>query len=154
MMCSHDQPVRRRRRGFTLIETAAAVIILATAVPPMLWAIQESHATRANPVLFSTARFLAIEKMEDIIADRHSRAASRGYTYLVVGNYAAENPVTDFPQFGRTVSFTDHGPWDNTGPSWSVGTGYRETTVTLTWENTSGKTQTLAISTIITDYDG
>ncbi len=66
---------RTRRAGFTLIETIAAIVILAVAVPPMLWAVTESQRQRINPMMVSKARWLAVEKMEDIIADRHSTTA-------------------------------------------------------------------------------
>ena len=50
--------VRRRQHppGFTLIETIAAVVMLSIAVPPMMWAINEAHMQRVNPVLVSRAR--------------------------------------------------------------------------------------------------
>jgi len=146
---------RLRQRGFTLIETVAAITILVVAVPPMVWAIQEAHHNRANPVLLSIARFLATEKLEDIIADRHSSTGNRGYGWLNVGNYAAENPgdITDYPQYGRTVAFSEHGNWDNATPGWTVGTGYMEVTVTVTWTDSKGQAKSLAISTILTDYD-
>ena len=65
-----------RRRGFTLIETIAAIVILAIALPPMLFAIRDAHVQRVNPVLVSQARWLATEKLEDILADRHSASAT------------------------------------------------------------------------------
>ena len=36
----------RTRRGFTLMETVAAIVILAVALPPMLWAINEAEVFR------------------------------------------------------------------------------------------------------------
>ncbi|MCZ6542471.1 MAG: type II secretion system protein, partial [Planctomycetota bacterium] len=68
-----------RTHGFTLLETIAAVVILALAIPPMLWAVREAHIQRVNPMLASKARWLATEKLEDIIADRHS--TTRGWAY-------------------------------------------------------------------------
>src|ERR1043165_5168889 len=97
-----------RRRGFTLIESIAAIIILTIAVPPLLWAIRQGHFQRVNPMMASKARWLATEKLEDIIADRHS--TTRGYTYLTVGNYSTESPVSGFTGFTRSVSFTETGP--------------------------------------------
>ena len=46
-----------RRSGFTLIETVAAIVILAVAVPPMLWAVTESQRQRINPMMASRAAF-------------------------------------------------------------------------------------------------
>ena len=75
------------RRGFTLIESIAAVVILAIAVPPMMFAVRDAHVQRVNPMLVSKARWLATEKLEDVIADRH--CDSRGFDYLTGGNYPA-----------------------------------------------------------------
>src|SRR6185295_7755854 len=96
---------RRGRRGFTLVECVAAVVIVATAVPPMLWAVRTSSNRRVNTVLASRARWLAAEKLEDIIADRHS--TTRGYTYLLSSNYPAESSVSGFTQFSRSVTLAE-----------------------------------------------
>jgi len=95
----------RRRRGFALTETIAALVILAVGIPPMLWAIREAHTMRVNPVLASRARWLAVEKLEDVIADRHS--ATRGYGYLSSINYPVEPAVTGFTAFSRGVRFLE-----------------------------------------------
>ena len=51
-----------------------------------------------------------MEKLEDIIADRHSTA--RGWAWLedVATNYPDENPgsISGYPQFGRTVAETEY----------------------------------------------
>ena len=98
-------PSRTQSRGFSLIETIAAIVILSVALPAMLWTVGEAHVQRVNPMLLSTARWLAVEKLEDVIADRHS--TTRGYAYLVTGNYPAENPVAGYPAFTRSVSFNE-----------------------------------------------
>ena len=95
---------RRHKHGFTLIETVASIVILAVAVPPIMWAISEAEAERVTPVMASRARWLAVEKLEDVIADRHS--TTRGWSYLIPGNYAAETPVTGFTGMNRSAC-----PW-------------------------------------------
>jgi prepilin-type N-terminal cleavage/methylation domain-containing protein len=136
---------RPSQRGFTIIEGVIALVILAIALPAMLWAVRLAHLGRIAPVLTSRARWLATEKLEDIIADRHS--AARGYGYLVAGNYAAESPVTGFPGFSRSVAF------NMTGPDLvSAGTGYKKVTVTVGWTDGAGAAQALAVSTVVTDY--
>jgi prepilin-type N-terminal cleavage/methylation domain-containing protein len=139
---------RPRRRGFTLIETVAAIIILAVAIPPMLWTVREAHHQRANPMLASKARWLAVEKLEDIIADRHSTGA-RGYSWLITGNYPAETPVTGFTGFDRTVTFLET---DATLVTPTPGGGYMNVTVTVSWTDANANAQSLAISTVLTDY--
>ena len=102
-------------------------------------------------MLASKARWLAIEKLEDIIADRHSTSGNRGWDYLIAGNYPAENPgdITGFPQFGRTVTLletqADLSTPDSDG-------GYMNITVTVTWTNAEGDSLSLSISTVLTEY--
>jgi prepilin-type N-terminal cleavage/methylation domain-containing protein len=142
---------KARSSGFTLIETVAAIVILAVAVPPMLWAVAQAQYKRANPMQASKARWMAVEKLEDIIADRHSESGNRGWDYLVTANYSDENPgdITGYPQFGRTVAFletqADLSTVDASG-------GYMTVTVSVTWTNAEGKAQSLSISTVLTEY--
>lgn len=139
--------VRSPRRAFTLIETVAAVVILAVAIPPMMWAISEAHVRRIDPIFASRARWLATAKLEDIVADRHSQSGARGYTWLVAGNYSAETPVTGTP-FNRSVAFNITGP----PPAFAAGTGYKHVTVTIDWTNSHGDAASLAVATILTEY--
>jgi len=137
----------RRSRGFTIIETLAAVVILSIAVPPMLWAINEAHVQRVDPVMTSRARWLAVEKLEDIIADRHS--TTRGFSYLTTGNYPAENPVTGFGAFNRSVALNET---DADLVSTSGNLGYMNVDVTVTWNDGTGTSRSLTIATVVTDY--
>ena len=134
-----------RRGGFTLIETIAAIVILAIALPPMLFAIRDAHVQRVNPMLASQARWLATEKLEDILADRHSE--TRGYDFLTAGNYPAEPSVSGFPAFARSVSLTETGP-DLVTP----GQGYMTVTVQVSWVDATSTARTLSIATVITEY--
>ena len=140
---------KARRRGFTLIETVLAIVILAVAMPPMLWAVREAHLQRMNPMLASKARWLVVEKLEDIVADRHS--SDRGYTYLVVGNYAAESKgdITGYPMFSRTVSFVTT---DADLVTINAAGNYRTVTVAVSWTDGAGSNRTMSISTVLTNY--
>jgi prepilin-type N-terminal cleavage/methylation domain-containing protein len=131
--------------GFTLIETIAAIVVLAIAMPPMLWAIRDAHVQRVDPVLISRARWLATEQLEDVIADRHS--ATRGWEYLVEGNYPDEASVSGFANFSRSVSFVETGA-DLASP----GTGYMKATVSVTFTDGSGDERTVSVSTVLTEY--
>lgn len=135
----------KANRGFTLIEGVVSIVILATATPAILWAVREAHLDRVSPIQTSKARWLATEKLEDIIADRHS--STRGYTYLATGNYAAESSISGHPGFTRSVAFNETGP-----DLVSAGSGYKKATVTVNWTDSRGAARSLAISTIITDY--
>ena len=140
-----------RRRGFTLMETVSAIVILSVAVPPMLWAVTQAQRQRMNPLLASKARWLAVEKLEDVIADRH--AAPRGYSWLNAGNYPAENfgDITGYPAFRRLVAFPAETKADlaTTAPA---PLGYQVVIVTVGWNNSDGNNASLTISTVLTDY--
>lgn len=140
MMTSH-----RSSSAFTLIEAIIAIVILSVAMPPMLWAIRDSQTARVSPILTSRARWLATERLEDIIADRHS--TTRGYSYVVSGNYPAEATITGFPGYTRSVAITETGAALATG-----GTGYKLVTVTVSWTDGRAQSQSLALSTVVTDY--
>jgi prepilin-type N-terminal cleavage/methylation domain-containing protein len=140
-----DRPMTRARRGFTLIEAIAAMVILVTAVPPMLWAIRDAQLKQVGPVMLSRARCLATEKLEEIIADRHS--TTRGYAWIQTGRYAAESTVSGYAGFSRSVSIVE------AGASLSgAGTGYKTITVTISWTDGTGTPRSLAVSTVVTDY--
>ena len=148
---------RTRRAGFTLIETIAAIVILAVAVPPMLWAITESQRQRISPMMLSRARWLAVEKMEDVIADRHS-TTDRGYSWvvdaIVNSDYVLESPgdITDYPGFSRDVTTLVETGADLDVGNPVVGGGYLTVTVTVGWVDAKGNNQDLDISTVLTDY--
>ena len=136
---------RASRRGFTMVEAIAAMVVLAISIPPTMWAIREAHVQRVNPRMASTARWLAVERIEDILADRHS--TSRGYAYVVNANYAAESPVSGFVGFTRSVSIAETG-----SDLVSAGTGYKRVAVTVGWSDATTTTRSLTLTTQITDY--
>ena len=136
---------RARWRGFTLIEAVAVIVILSIAFPPILWSMRRAHQARVTPARFAVARWLAAERLEDVIADRGS--ATRGYTYLTTSNYAAEASISGFPGFSRTVAFTETGP-DLT----TAGTGYKRVTVTVTFTDGTGVSRSFPLVGIVTDY--
>ncbi len=140
---------KARRNGFTLIETVAAIVILSLAVPPMLWAVREAQRQRINPMLASKARWLAVEKLEDIIADRHSSDAALGYDNLIAANYPAETPIGSDPGFNRTVTFLETLA-DLTTPD--ANGGYMNVTVQVSWTSAEGNVRSLSISTVLTEY--
>lgn len=133
-----------RDRGFTLIEAILAVVVLSIAMPAMLWSIRDSIRRRADPVLLSRARWLAAEKLEDCIADAHS--PTRGYSYVVNANYAAETPVTGFTGMNRSVSIAE------TAPKFVAGTGWKTITVTVAYTDGQGVARSLSLATVVTSY--
>lgn len=145
----HRGAADTRRRGigraFTLIELLIAVVVLAVATPPLVLALSDASVRRSSRTLDERARWLAAERLEEIIADRHS--AARGYSYVSSGNYPAESTITGFPGFSRTVNVT------TTGPNFAVGgSGYKAVTVTVNWTDPRGGSKSFALSTVVTDY--
>jgi len=135
----------RARSGLTLIELVACIVVVATAVPPMLWSISDATVRQLGPVMSSRARWLATERLEDIIGDRH--AAGRGYSYLVNANYAAESNISGFPGFQRGVAIVE------TGASLiGSGTGYKTATVTVFWKDPRRGDVSLQLATVLTEY--
>ena len=135
----------RHPTGFTLIEAIGAVVLLSVAVPPMLWAIREAHIQRVDPVLVSRARWLVSDKLEEILADRNS--STRGFDYVVNGNYPAEPGIAGSPGFSRSVSIVETDA-DLSGP----GTGYKKVNVEVEWLDGRGLAQSLTVATVVTEY--
>ena len=135
----------RPRGAFTILEAVAAVVIIGVAIPPMLWGVKQAHAHRSAKVLASRARWLAAEKLEDIIADRHS--TTLGYTYLTAANYPDEPEVPGFENFARAVTFQE-----TAADLASAGAGYMTVTCTVAFRDASGQTRSLALATVVTDY--
>ncbi len=132
------------RRAFTLVETVICVVILSLAVPGVLWALSDANVQRVDPILANRARWLAQERLEDVLADRHSPA--RGYAYVTNANYAAENPVSGFAGFTRNVSITE------TGVTFGAGTGYKTVTVSVGYQDARRISRSLTLSSVVTDY--
>lgn len=146
-MCTRSTGTRgsRSRSGMTLVECVAAVVIMALAIPPAFVAVRAAATGQADPILITRARWLAMEKLEDVIADRHS--TTRGYGWVATGQYAAENPVSGTTGFTRAVTVAE------TDASLSgAGTGYKTVTVTVGWTSALGSAKTLSIATVLTDY--
>jgi prepilin-type N-terminal cleavage/methylation domain-containing protein len=137
--------LRASNHGFTLIETIIAVVVLGIAIPSMLWSIQSAHQQRVDPMLTSKARWLAQEKIEDVIADRHS--AARGYAWVLTSNYATENPVSASSGFTRSVTVAE-----SSADLVTAGAGYKTITVTVGWTDSRHAARSLSIATVVTDY--
>lgn len=131
------------RRGLSILEAIVAIVILGVAMPSLLFALRRAHMDRATPVLASRARWLAIEGLEDVLADRAS--PGRGYTYLVDTNYPPEASVAGFPGFSRTVSITE------TGVDLDPGTGAKVVTVTVGWTDLQSNAASLELSSAVAE---
>jgi len=133
---------RAGRSGLTLIEAIGALVLLTVAVPSLMLAVRESHLRRVTPIMMSRARWIAGEKLEELLADRHS--ATRGYAYLVNGNYPDEDPVPGMPGFVRSTEITES---DHTLSG--AGTGCKTVAVTVSWRDPLRGTRSLTLSTVV-----
>lgn len=139
------QPTRKIQRGLTLMETIAAIVVLAIAVPPLLFSLVSAHDRQVDPVLISRAQWLAAEKLEDIIADRHS--STRCYEFVIEANYPMESSVDGFSQFSRSVEINE-----TEADLFTPGSGFKIITVHMQWLDVRGEMQTMSVSTVVTDY--
>jgi prepilin-type N-terminal cleavage/methylation domain-containing protein len=144
MNCTADAQARSAR-GFTLIEAIVAIVILSVGVPGLVMALAESHRKRVDPVMASRARMLASERLEQVIADRHS--AWRGYSYVTGANYPSESSIAGFVGFSRTTTVTE------TGVSLSgAGNGYKVVEVTVSYTDGRGASRSVSVSTVAAEY--
>ena len=134
----------RARAGYTLIEIVITVVLAGLALPPLLNVFAQASLQSARPDLHTTAMNLARERMETLAADKFN--PSRGYAYLVAGNYPAESPVGGF-LFSRSVAFTDVAASDLS--TVQAGSGYRKAVVTVTWE---GGAASVVLRSVFTDH--
>lgn len=122
-----------------------AIVVLSIAVPGIMIAISNAHRTRTDPIFVARARWLAAERLEQVIADRH--APTRLYAYVVNANYPAEASISGFPGFSRSTSVSE-----TAANLVSAGTGYKTVTVTVTFTDGRARSRSLSLSTVITDY--
>ena len=133
-----------RRGGYTLIELMLVIVVVVMAFPALLNVFAQLGRDSARPDLHTAALDLAREKMEILAADKFN--ISRGYAYLVAGNYPDESPVSGF-LFNRTVTFSDVSSADLS--TTSAGSGYRKATVTVRWQADSAS---VSLSSVFTDH--
>ena len=97
-------PLRHRRtqRGFTLVELVMTLMLLVIGVPALITLGNQCLQNLHQGAFVTTASALSQEKLEHILAD--VACDSRGPAYIIAGNYPAENPVTGFPGYTRSVT--------------------------------------------------
>jgi Tfp pilus assembly protein PilV len=134
----------RARAGLTLIEGIVTMVVMSIAIPPLVMAIASAASRRASQTLATRARWLASERLESVMADRHS--TTRGYAFLTPANYPAEASISGFPGFSRTTSIV------TTGPNFVADTGYRTVSVSVSYQDPIGGARTLILATVLTDY--
>ena len=134
---------RPAQAGFTLMELVLCMLVLAVAIPPLINVFAEGATDTLAPLQISRANWLAIEKVEDILADRFS--PSRGWSYLFGSNYPTESSVTGFPGYSRTVTITEVAGSDLITPQ--VGSDFKRINVSVSW--TQGISRTVMLSYVV-----
>ncbi len=85
-----------------MVELVMVLVLMAVGVPPLIsignTCLQKMH--QGSYVSVATA--LAQEEIETILGDK--AAPSRGFSYIVTGNYPAEPNVSGFATYARSVT--------------------------------------------------
>lgn len=128
------------------MEVVATLVILGVGLPALLATVRDATVRRASVQQQIVARWLVCEKLEDVIADRHS--ATRGWSYIAAANYPAEPTVNGFTAYSRATAIVETGP-----DLVTAGTGYRKVTVTVTYRDAREGSKTVSVAAVLTDYD-
>lgn len=141
------------RRGATIIEVVAAIVILSIALPPLVSAFADASMQSIHPSLATVGAFLAIERMEEVVAWRYR--TSDGYDdvsdpAVLSAEFPNESPVSDFASFDRSVTSV-YVDYDENGVLQEVETdqGYTKVLVTVTWSSGS---DSIAVERLFADY--
>jgi len=136
--------------GFTLIETIITLVVLSIAVVGVLSVFATGIKGSANPSLVGQATQLAQEKMDIIAGDRINPA--RGYAWITaaVNPYPAENPITGFAAFNRSVTIfcVNAGALNTNTGAQPCASGYAHITVTVA--NTT--TGNVTVESLVANY--
>lgn len=130
---------RQTRRGVSLIELIAVIVIIGVAMPPMMLTLADTQQRRASPILADTARWLAAEQLEQIIADRHS--PTRGLDHITTDNYPPEPSINGFTAFSRQTIIEQRSPALEPG-----GEGVVLVTVQVSWTDPALGMRTTTVS--------
>lgn len=125
---------RPMRRSATIIEVAAAVTILAVALPPLVQSFADASRQAIHPTQATVAAFLAIDRMEEIVARRYrgTQNGVRPYDAITAANFPAETPVAGFTGFDRRVTISEVN--SALQPS-GTPVGYRKVRVAVSWNS-------------------
>jgi prepilin-type N-terminal cleavage/methylation domain-containing protein len=126
-------------RGFTLIETVMALVILSIAVAGILQVFFTGLAPRNAPlpIEITIGTQLVQERLERIKADRKNPA--RGFGYIISANYPAETLTAPFAGFTRTTTIS---------PGWQGEANYTLVAVAVANNNRTVASAT----TLVTNY--
>lgn len=155
---------RQTRRGFTLIEAIAAVVILAALVPTTALVMLDATRARHDALAVNRASWLAQAVMENVIADINSPSPDLGMDALgdpaayvgapgtglaerlgVISSFYASRGVTWSLSIGPPVNAVGAATGDDTQDV------YRLVTVNVQWTNSKGEAAAFALPALLTD---
>lgn len=152
-----------QRRGFTLIEAIIAIVVLSTALPPVMILMDDAARIRFAAVNAERATWLAIGVMEHVIADVASDDLFLGFGALADPPTYVDDPTTGLRV--RLASMT--GLYEAAGLAYTLSIGplvsstglvtgnanadvYRTVTVNVTFVGASGAV-TMSVSRMVSD---
>ncbi len=138
-------PASSVRRATTIIEIVAALVILSIALPPLVVSFADAARQSIYPVNASAASFLAIDRMEQIVARRYRDDG--GYDAVTTASFPDEGSLTGFPGFARSVSvsYVDQ----DLNPAGSD-VGYKLVRVGVSWNGGAGEVR---LERVFADFD-
>lgn len=137
-----------RRRGVTIIEVVMALVILSVALPPMVASFADASRQSIRPSNSTVASFLAIDRMEAVVARRYQ--GTDGYDQL--GSMAGtETAVSGFPRFLRTTVVETVAVDYGTGAITTSGSdvGYKRVRVSVAW---NGGAEQMVVEHLFADF--
>lgn len=149
------------RRGFTLVEAVAAIVVLGILIPPTVVIMRDAAAARVDAINMTRATWLASAVMEQVIADTSSdslgmSALSDSVAYLTTPSSGLEARLTDVTALYATAGLS----WSLTVGDLVSGTGtpagdaaqdvYRYVEVTVNWNSRTGS-RTFQLGSLLTD---
>ncbi|MCA9281638.1 MAG: type II secretion system protein [Phycisphaeraceae bacterium] len=155
------------RRGFSLIEAIAAIVILGLVAPVSMVTLRDAAAARSETIQLTRATWLANAVLETVLADLSSEDASLGFAALADAGAYLTTPVTGLEaRLAGTTSF-----YEGLGFSWTLAIGdlvasdgeasgeadediYRVVAVTVSWVGAAHGSKDYEVSVLVGDPKG
>jgi len=139
---------RTVRRSATIIEVAMALVILSVALPPLVKSFADASMQTIHPAQATVASFLAIDRMEEIVARRYRgiQGGVKPNDAIVSANFPPETPVAGFGRYERRVTFSEV---NSALQPTATPSGYRKARVTVSW---NGGAKQVVVERMFADF--